>query len=444
MLERTEETDVLVIGGGTAGAIAAIQAARAGASTTLVEMSGQLGGTTTSGGINYPSYFWCQTHQVIGGIGWELVVKTSDLDGTPLPDFNKPNPRRPSYPVWVNAYLYAALAEEEAVRAGVQIRFHELPVGAAWDESARRHRVEFVGKNQRRTVLARELIDCTGGADVVGMLGFERVRGEGGKDVRQPGTLAFRLMGYDPKALEPHKDTIQTMAARAFAESRLRKGDWWRDSGPFIKLLWNRGLNQMHVLDADDTTSDGQTDANLRGRASMLRILRFVRTLPGCENARIEYARPDTAIRETYRIVGETTITKEDYVSGRVFDDAVGYTFYFIDLHTEEGGIAEHLPPGVVPTLPLSAMVPAGSRHLLAAGRCVSSDRLANSALRVQSSCMAMGQGAGAAAALASRLGVASKDVPIDPLRALLTEHGAILPPRCVSQRTPVATAVVS
>jgi hypothetical protein len=111
-----------------------------------------------------------------------------------------------------------------------------------------------------------------------------------------------------------------------------------------------------------------------------------------------------------------------------VFDDAVAYSFYFIDLHTEEGGIAQHLPVGVVPTIPRSALVPRGSKHIQVAGRCISSDRLANSALRVQSSCMAMGQAAGAAAALAARMECSSGDVPIDSLRKLLQAHGAIVP----------------
>jgi hypothetical protein len=107
----------------------------------------------------------------------------------------------------------------------------------------------------------------------------------------------------------------------------------------------------------------------------------------------------------------------------------VCYSFYFIDVHTESGGEHRFLDEGVEPTIPLRALVPRGSRHLLAAGRCVSSDRRANSALRVQASCMAMGQAAGAAAALAVSLGVASRDVPIDRLRKLLAAHGAIVPP---------------
>ena len=71
----SDSVDVLVGGGGTAGAIAAIQAARAGARTMLIEMGGQLGGTTTTGGVAYPGRFHAWGRQVIAGIGWELVLK---------------------------------------------------------------------------------------------------------------------------------------------------------------------------------------------------------------------------------------------------------------------------------------------------------------------------------------------------------------------------------
>jgi len=76
----------------------------------------------------------------------------------------------------------------------------------------------------------------------------------------------------------------------------------------------------------------------------------------------------------------------------------------------------------------LSALVPKGSRNIIVAGRCVSSDRLANSGLRVQASCMAMGQAAGAAAALAAQANKTPLDVPLENVRELLRKHGAIIP----------------
>jgi hypothetical protein len=189
----------------------------------------------------------------------------------------------------------------------------------------------------------------------------------------------------------------------------------------------------MHVFDVDGTTSAGQTDANIRGRQGMLRLLRFVRTLPGCENARLRTACMDTAIRETYRIVGETCIVVDDYLAGRIYDDAVCYAYYPLDIHDEQGaGPGGHdrvLPDeAAVPTVSLGALVPRDSLRILAAGRCVSSDRLSNSALRVQAPCMAMGQAAGAAAALGVQKDMPSRAVPVSEIRDLLKKHNAIVP----------------
>ncbi len=88
----------------------------------------------------------------------------------------------------------------------------------------------------------------------------------------------------------------------------------------------------------------------------------------------------------------------------------------------------DHLPDNVVATVPLRALIPRGSKNFIVAGRCVSSDRLANSALRVQASCMGMGQAAAASAVLASKSGKTPSEVPLNDIRQLLEEHGAIVP----------------
>jgi hypothetical protein len=88
--------DVLIIGGGTAGTIAAIQAGRLGARTILVEAGSQLGGTTTTAGVDFPGLFHAWKKQVIAGIGWELVTKTIELNGDKLPDFSQQTAQRHS------------------------------------------------------------------------------------------------------------------------------------------------------------------------------------------------------------------------------------------------------------------------------------------------------------------------------------------------------------
>jgi FAD-dependent oxidoreductase family protein/FAD binding domain-containing protein len=375
----TTEADVLVVGGGTAGTIAAIQAARAGAKTLLIERGSQLGGTTTTGGVAFPGLFDAWGKQVIAGIGWELVQRAVELDNGSLPDFSTIPERHWQNQVHVNQFVYALLAEEACINAGVRVAYYEFPLSV--EKTTDGWVVESVGPGTHRQVKCKQIIDCTGGASVVGMLGLPRLR----DDETQPGSLLYELGSKHNVGREQ--------------------------------------LDRLYVHGADSSTSVTLTKANMDGRKTLLKKLREQK-----DKARLLHMQPETAHRESYRIQGETLITVDDYVSGRVFGDAVCYAFYPVDLHGRDGVKPKPLVKGTVPTIPLSALVPKGSTNLLVAGRCVSSDRLANSGLRVQASCMAMGQAAGAAAALAAESNTTPLNVSLEDIREMLRKHGAIVP----------------
>ena len=375
--EVTNEVDVLVVGGGTAGHVAAIQAGRAGATTLIVERGSQLGGTTTTGGVAFPGLFDAWGKQVIAGIGWELVKESVELDGGELPNFARVPQRHWQNQVYTNQFLYAILAEEKCAQAGVAIAYYEFPQSVTKTDDG--WQVDCVGFGTQRRVRCKQIIDCTGGAEVVGMLGFQRLR----EEERQPGSYLFML----GKEHEPGRNQI----------------------------------HRLYVHGADSTNSRTATEANMTGRKSILARVRK-------EKKRLMHLQPETGFRESYRIQGETLITVNDYTSGRVFDDAISYAFYPVDLHTKTGVRPKPLKRGKVPTIPLSALIPKGSHNIIVAGRCVSSDRLANSGLRVQASCMGMGQAAGVAATLAAKSGTTPLDVPLDEIHAMLRQHGQIVP----------------
>ncbi|GAA4439831.1 FAD-dependent oxidoreductase [Ravibacter arvi] len=415
--KKTIKTEILVIGGGTAGVVAAIQAGRAGRKTVLVENGSQLGGVTTTGGVNFPGIFFAWGKQVIGGIGWELVQEAVAMNDDPLPNVSVPHGRQHwRHQVRVNGQLYALLAEEKVLDAGVEVRYYETPVSIKPTKNG--WQVTTIGKGTETVIETNQLIDCTGNAFATAMAGFPVLR----EADTQPGTLQFRLSGYD-------LDTLDFKMIQSRYEEEVRKGNLVKKEFLNVAgLLRNYGDNVQHIAGADSTTSETHTSANLRGRASLMRMLRFLRTLPGLEKTRLQDVQNEIAVRETFRIDGQYLITHEDYVTGKVYDDAVSYSYYPIDLHDDKGVIPRHLVEGVVPTIPLRALVPRGSRNFLVAGRCLSSDRLANSALRVQASCMGMGQAAAAAAALACASGKTPLEVPHADLKNLLETHGAIVP----------------
>src|SRR5690606_22760970 len=175
---------------------------------------------------------------------------------------------------------------------------------------------------------------------------------------------------------------------------------------------------------------EDRTAAEVAGRRTLLRILRFLRRQPGLERVTVDAWATETGIREAFTIDGHATITARDYTSGRQWPDALSYSFYPIDVHRPDGdGIdIRPLAYGTLPTIPRGALVPRGSHHMVVAGRAISGDQEAASAYRVQASSMAMGQAAGALAARCAATGTDVIDLPIDDVRADLRAHGAILP----------------
>lgn len=418
-----ETVDVVVAGGGTAGHIAAIQAARAGVTVSVIEAGTMLGGTMTAGGVYMPNHFFTPNGPVVQGIPWDLYVKSKEVEGLPIPDYRKRRPvESPGYYSYINVPVYAAVAEEEAQKAGVILHFHEfiaeVKADGDWWE------ITSYGRGVHRITKAKEIIDCSGDADVVRLLGLPTLKTK----VTQPGALQYKIEGIETEQV--WKEEVQTIYEEAMADGTLQKGDWaYANMEPFKYYLDHGGHNATHIYDANTYDADGQTRANLEGRARMLRMFKFVReSVPGGERATIKMMASYALARETFHALGEYVITKEDFMNAVDFEDKICNAFNYIDMHSQDVGCEVTFLENskMIPKVPFRALIPKGSRRITVAGRNVSANRVAFAGIRAQCTCMAMGQAMGAAAALAVQRGVTSREVRSQDIVALTIEHGAV------------------
>ena len=184
----------------------------------------------------------------------------------------------------------------------------------------------------------------------------------------------------------------------------------------------------MHLLCLDAETSAGKTRLELSAHESLLRIISVFRKVKSCENIKVSLFAAECGIRETCRIEGEEIMDRSRYLSGYIYDDAISYVYYPVDVHHENGVRYDHIEQKNVATVPYRALIPKGSRHILVAGRTVSSDRDTNSAVRVQAPCMAMGTASGVAAAIASKQNIGVANVNYNELASALRGLGATVP----------------
>lgn len=162
----------------------------------------------------------------------------------------------------------------------------------------------------------------------------------------------------------------------------------------------------------------------------VMQLLDFFRNrVPGFETARIAATGTQIGIRESRRIVGEYTLTREDVLRGRRFDDAVARSAYPIDIHNPAGSgtVTHRLEPGESYEIPYRCLVPKNVERLLVAGRCISTTHEALASTRLTPTVMTLGQAAGTAAAIAGRAGVPVRSVDARQLRAALTQDGVLV-----------------
>lgn len=405
--------DVVVVGGGPAGIGAALAASKAGARTALIERDSRIGGTTVQAEVCDIGLFYAWRRQIIAGPAWEMVAKAVAKAGGTLPDFSRQEPDKwMESCVHVDPAVYARVAEETLREAGVDL-FLDTEV-----QSIQKTRAGW----RAGAVEGRQIVDATGNATVAAMAGAERIKSP--DDIRQPGSFFFWI---DSQGLEFDADEVNRAYKEAVANGEMLPTDVHVGMSWFIR---KGGGSGCYVPLADNSTPEARAETNRRGIEARDRVLAFIRRQKGLEDVQLVSSASEVGVRETYRVIGEKTVTEADYLGGLVPEDALSWSYWMVDEHKAGASGARLVfhEKDRVGTVPLGAMLPKGVGNMLVAGRAVSSDHGANSALRVQASCMGMGQAAGVTAALAAERRCDPRDVPLTLIKERLAGIGHIVP----------------
>lgn len=418
------DADVVVVGSGSAGATAAIAAARNGARTVLVERFGFLGGTSTQVLDTFYGFYTpgSQAYKVVGGIPDDVVAALKGYEAT----FERPNSYGAGTGVTYDPSVLKVVWENLALEAGVQVLFHSFCTDVVMDGS-RITGVILDGKRGLLKVNARVVVDCTGDADVCHWAGVPYERA-GDIDPAQTLTTTFRMVNVD------------TDRARAFGKKAMwqkmeeatltgnydlprREGSWHiTTQAGVIHTIMTR------VADVDGTDPVALTSAEIEGRRQALEYARFLRDyVPGYENAALSWLSHPIGVRETRRVYGAYRLTRDDCLSGRKFPDAIGACGAPIeDHHPGKDTAWVYLPDGMTYDIPFRTLVPQKVKGLLVAGRCFSATHDAHASCRSMAQTMTMGQAAGTAAALSVRADLLPHELEVGPLQDRLRQMGAL------------------
>lgn len=435
--------DLCVLGGGPAGAVAAIAAGRLGARVLLVEGTGCLGGMGTSGLVTAFDPLANGREMLVGGIMRE-IVDTLFREGELGPGMT-PEIYARQYMRWTPFRVegYKRLLDRLVTEAGVEVRFFTRFCDAEADPAA--GRIDGVVLNNVegwRLVRAKAFIDGTGDAALAAAAGA--ACREAGRDTPRimPCTLASLMCGLDwTQAGKDWYKAQQEALQRALADGHFTQFD--RHLPGMSRVGDGIGyLNGGHLFNLNALRCRDLSDGVMLGRRLAKEYLEFYRRyLPGCANLELVTTASLLGLRESRRIVGAYELTVDDYLARREFPDQIGLFNKFIDIHPYDCSDAEwtrfraekdaarwRLGPGERFGIPYRILVPRGWRNLWVAGRSASADVQVHGVIRVQPAAAMMGQAAGTAAVQALRLDQAACDLDSARLVATLRAQGAHLP----------------
>lgn len=422
-----QDVDVLVVGGGPSGTTAAIAAARSGARTLLVERYNHLGGLSTGGLVIWIDRMtdW-DGNLVIAGLGRELLDRLP-ADAIFGPDKVNWGSRdaaqvaqwKPRFSAFHDIVTWAPMIDPEmlktvsltAVReSGADVLLH------AWASSAviadgRLRGVVFESKQGRVAVTAKVVIDTTGDGDIFASAGERSSADVDPSSIHQCMNTAWLWGGVDNEQWLTFRRSSEYEPFTARMREDLGQLEWpvaaWRnDVAVFMGPRW-AGYDALDVRDL--------TEVELRSRDMMMTLLDWYRRYaPGFKNAWVILTAPQVGVRQSRRLVGQATLTREDWRQGIV--------------HADEIGVSPSLAPQFKSvSVPFGSLLPPATPNLIVAGRHLSTDASSHTFMREIPQCWLTGHAAGIAAALAADSGTDVADVSIDELQSRLIDQGAFV-----------------
>jgi hypothetical protein len=390
------DVDVVIIGGGPAGLVAAIASARNGAKTTLVEQYGYLGGTATASLMACINGFRNQVEpdftQTVRGIGEEIILRLKDLNGlgkSPYPQKSYPTePGQLDYSYAIDTEKFKYVALKLCGDAGVDIMFHTFFADAIVENRVLKG-VIVENKSGRQALMAKCVVDASGDADVAARAGapfWQTVKDEA---PRLNDGIMYRIEFGPSRPPETFSCDFGTDA-----------------------VVWGPGVGPLNGVDADEL-SRGEIEARLRIYDDFAEKQAKHPELAG---AKVVETPPALGVRQTRFVEGEYKLIADDAIAGRRFDDVVAISsapiihYYGYRRYLEHEGY----------DIPYRCLVPKKIDNLLIAGRCISSEQQPYESHRSMAPIMAIGQAAGTAAALSATMGVAPRALGVAKLQTTL------------------------
>ena len=410
--------DIVIAGAGPAGIACAIEAARSGLKTALIERYGCVGGNLTQGYVGPLLGKVCE-----GTIASEIEANICARKGA-VPDFEK-----------------AKIALTDMLdKAGVDV-FLQTSVTRAEKVGEKIEKIHTSGKFGNISFTAETFVDATGDGDLAVLAGCPYEMGREGDGLVQPVTLMFVIEGVDPnqpllcRHEEDYTDLGDGREYLDLCHKACRTGELPENVN--IVRLYATDISTERMVNA---TQENRIDplhpadvfkAEVSLRRQIGKIVDFLKNnIPGFADIRIKGSASTLGVRESRRILGRYQLTESDLMEGKAYPDSVVHKANFcLDIHNPSGSgqsvHAEKRP--VTPPLydiPFSAMCPLGCNNLITAGRCISGTHVAHSSYRVMRICMAMGQAAGAAASVMKETNTTTDTVDVSLIRRHLINRG--------------------